>query len=181
MPYNFIYDLTHIPQGVIKQLFELAYEARLHKLLGGHVKRLVKTFKIDEATGLNLIDAIALVEDLIEVQIANRIQREKFEKAQRKALLLPHCARARMDKQCMADFKADIPTYDCKSCRESCLINKATALGEAKGYDVYVIPGWSRRRSLWDGAEDGAQSFEETGYFWPRYFLDEEWLLQHKS
>ena len=141
MPYNFIYDLTHIPQGVIKQLFELAYEARLHKLLGGHVKRLVKTFKIDEATGLNLIDAIALVEDLIEVQIANRIQREKFEKAQRKALLLPHCARARMDKQCMADFKADIPTYDCKSCRESCLINKATALGEAKGYDVYVIPG----------------------------------------
>lgn len=141
MPYSFIYDLTHIPQGVLKKLVALAYEAGLHKFVGGQAKRFVKTFKIDEATGLNLVDAIALVEDLIEVQIANKTQRDKFEKAQRRALLLPHCARSRMDKHCMADFKADVPTYECRSCRENCLINEATALGKAKGYDVYVIPG----------------------------------------
>ncbi len=141
MPYSFIYDLTRISQGVLKQLFESAYEARLHRFLGNHAKRIVKAFKIDEATGLNLVDAITLVEDLIEVQVANRIQRDKFERAERKALLLPHCARSRMDRQCMADFKADVPTYECKSCRDGCLINKATALGQAKGYDVYIIPG----------------------------------------
>lgn len=156
VPYSFIYDLTRISQRALKQVVELAYEARLHRLLGGQAKRLVKAFKIDEATGLNLVDAIALVEDLIEVQAANKIQRDRFEKAQRKALLLPHCARARMDRQCMADFKADIPTYDCNSCRDSCLINKATALGEAKGYDVYVIPGGAcAERILKDGKYDG--------------------------
>jgi len=156
MPYSFIYDLTRIPQRVSKQLFESAYEAGLHKLLGRHAKRLVKVFKIDEATGLNLVDAITLVEDLISVQAANKIQRDKFEKAQRKALLLPHCARSRMDRQCMADFKADVPTYDCKGCRESCLINKATALGKAKGYDVYVVPGGAcAERILTDGQYDG--------------------------
>jgi hypothetical protein len=141
VPYSFIYDLTRISQGALKQLLELAYQARLHKLLGGQARRLVKAFKIDEATGLNLVDAITLVEDLIEVQVANKIQRDRFEKAQRKALLLPHCARSRMDKQCMADFKPDVPTYECNRCRDSCLINKATTLGEAHGYDVYVIPG----------------------------------------
>jgi hypothetical protein len=141
VPYSFIYDLTRISQGALKQLVELAYEARLHKLLGGQARRLVKAFKIDEATGLNLVDAITLVEDIIEVQAANKLQRDRFEQAQRKALLLPHCARSRMDRQCMADFRPDVPTYDCNGCRDNCLINKATAMGEAKGYDVYVIPG----------------------------------------
>lgn len=156
VPYSFIYDLTHIPQDVLQKLFLLAYEAGLHRFLGDQAKRLVKAFKIDKAIGLNLVDTIALVEDLVEVQIANKIQRDKFEKAQRRALLLPHCARSRMDKQCMADFKADVPTYDCRSCRESCLINKATALGKAKGYDVYVIPGGAcAERILKDKKYDG--------------------------
>lgn len=156
MPYSFIYDLTRISQGVWKQLLESAYGARIHKLLGSQAKRLVKVFKIDKATGLNLVDAITLVEDLIEVQVANKIQRDKFENAQRKALLLPHCARSRMDKQCMADFKADIPTYDCKGCRDDCLINKASASAKAKGYDVYVIPGGScAEKILKDNKYDG--------------------------
>lgn len=156
VPYSFIYDLTRISQGGLKLLFESAYEAGLHRFLGSQAKRLVKVFKIDEATGLNLVDAITLVEDLIEVQAANKIQRDKFEKAERKALLLPHCARARMDKQCMADFKADVPTYVCKNCRDNCLINKATALGKAKGYDTYVIPGGAcAEKLLKDGKYDG--------------------------
>ncbi len=141
VPYSFIYDLTSISQGVLRQLLELVGKAGSNRFLGDHAKRLVKAFKLDRATGLSLVDAVALVEDLNEVQVANRIQRDKFEKAQRKALLLPHCARSHMDKRCMADFEADVPAYQCRSCRESCLINRATALGKAEGYDVYVIPG----------------------------------------
>ena len=120
---------------------ESAYNARLHRLLGHQAKRIVRTFKIDEVTGLNLADAVTLVEDLIEVQVANALQRKDFEKAQRRALLLPHCARLQMDRNCMAEFDARVPTYRCRACRENCLVNKATKLGEAKGYDVYVIPG----------------------------------------
>jgi hypothetical protein len=135
---------------------ESAYNARLHKLLGHQAKRIVKTFKIEEATGLNLADAVTLVEDLIEVQVANALQRKDFEKAQRKALLLPHCARSQMDRQCMAEFNASIPTYQCQACRDGCLINKATKLGEARGYDVFVIPGGACvEKILRDGKYEG--------------------------
>jgi len=76
MPYSFIYDLTHIPQSVLKRIFALAYETKLHRFLGNQAKRFVKAFKINEATGLNLVDAIALIEDLSEVQVANAMQRD---------------------------------------------------------------------------------------------------------
>ena len=143
MPYSFIYDLTHFSQSLLGRIFEAACNAGLHSLVSSNAKRLVKMFKIDEATGLNLSEAIALVEDLIEVQIANRAQREEFEKAQRKAILVPHCARAFMDRRCMADFDAEVPTYKCKNCNESCMVNKATTLGKKAGYDVFIIPGGS--------------------------------------
>lgn len=50
MPYSFIYDLTRLSQGVIRQILESAYRAKLHRLLGNNAKRLVKAFKVDEAT-----------------------------------------------------------------------------------------------------------------------------------
>ena len=143
MPYNFIYDLTRLSQNLFFHMLDVACNIGLHRFIGLNAKRIVKIFKIDEATGLNFSDAIALVEDLIEVQLANKVQREKFEKAQRKALLVPHCARAFMDRKCMADFEPNVPTYKCKSCNSKCVVNKATAMGRKKGYDVYVIPGGS--------------------------------------
>ena len=156
MPYSFTYDLTRLSQGVIMQILESAYKARLHRVLGTNAKKLVKAFKLDEVTGLNLADAITLVEDLVEVQVTNALQREEFEKAHRRALLLPHCARSHMDRQCMADFDAATPSYKCRACRDSCLINKATALGKARGYDVYVVPGGAcAERILKEGKYEG--------------------------
>ncbi len=141
MPYSFMYDLTRLSKSVFRQIFESAYEAKVHTLLGTQAKRFVETFKIDQATGLNLAEAVELIEDIVEVQLANMLQRDDFENAQRKALLLPHCARSRMDKHCMADFDATIPSYKCQNCREDCPTSKAVRLGEEKGYDVYIIPG----------------------------------------
>ena len=143
MPYSFIYDLTRISQSVFGQIFDAACGIGLHKYIGLNAKKLVKVFKIDEATGLNFSEAITLIEDLVEVQIMNKTEREEFEKAKRKAILIPHCARAFMDMRCMADFDPEVPTYNCKGCTDSCAVNKATALGRKKGYDVYVIPGGS--------------------------------------
>ena len=156
MPYSFIYDLTRLSQSVVAQILESAYKVRLHKLLGGNARKLVRKLKIDEATGLNLADAITLVEDIAEVQMANALQRKAFEKTKRRALLLPHCARSHMDRRCMADFDASVPTYKCQVCQDDCLINKASALGKAKGYDVFVIPGGAcAEKILKDGKYEG--------------------------
>lgn len=143
MPYSFVYDLTKFSQSAFNQLLETAFETGVTKLLSINAKRLVKLFKLDQLTGLNLGEAITLVEDFIEVQNANNLQRERFERAENKALLIPHCARAHMDRQCMADFNPEIPSYTCNGCRQDCLVNKVVTLGKEKGYDVYVIPGGS--------------------------------------
>jgi hypothetical protein len=143
LPYSFSYDLTRLSQNAVKQLLETACETGVTKLLSNNAKRLVKIFKLDQITGLNLAEAITLVEDFIQVQNANNLQRERFEKAENKALLIPHCARLHMDRQCMADFNPEIPSYTCKGCEEDCLVNQVIKCGKEKGYDVYVIPGGS--------------------------------------
>jgi hypothetical protein len=143
LPYSFSYDLTQLSQSAVKQLLETACETGLTKLFSSNAKKLVKIFKLDQITGLNLAEAITLVEDFLEVKNANNLQRERFEKAEKKALLIPHCARSHMDRQCMADFNPEIPSYTCNGCQEDCLVNKVVKLGKEKGYDVYVIPGGS--------------------------------------
>jgi hypothetical protein len=143
LPYSFSYDLTKLSQSAVKQLLETACETGITKLLSNNAKVLVKLFKLDQITGLNLSEAITLVEDFLQVQNANNLQRERFEKAEKKALLIPHCARSHMDRQCMADFNPEIPSYTCKGCQDDCLVNKVVKLGKEKGYDVYVIPGGS--------------------------------------
>jgi hypothetical protein len=143
MPYSFIYDLNKVSQNTVNQLLETAYKTGVTKLLSTNAKKLVKIFKLDQLTGLNLAEAITLVEDFIEVQNANNLQREEFEKAESKALLIPHCARSHMDRQCLADFDPEIPRYNCKGCSDDCIVNKVVKLGKEKGYDVYVIPGGS--------------------------------------
>ena len=143
MPYSFIYDLNKISQNTVNQLLETAYKTGVTKLLSTNAKKLVRLFKLDQITGLNLAEAITLVEDFIEVQNANNLQREKFEKAETKALLIPHCARSHMDRQCMADFNPEIPSYICNGCQDDCLVNNVVKLGKERGYDVYVIPGGS--------------------------------------
>jgi hypothetical protein len=156
LPYSFIYDITHLSQNFFFRMIYAACNIGLHKLVGSNVKKIVRLFRIDEATGLNLSDAIALVEDLIEVQVTNKIQRKQFENAKNKAVLLPHCARAYMDRRCMADFDPNVPTYKCKSCNPDCIVSKAITLGKKKGYDVYVIPGGScAEKILRDNAYGG--------------------------
>jgi hypothetical protein len=143
MPYSFIYDLNKVSQSVFNQLLDTACKIGVTKLLSTNAKKIVKIFKLEQLTGLNLAEAITLVEDFIQVQNANYIQRDNFEKAENKALLIPHCARSYMDRKCMADFNPEIPSYTCNACNEACLVNNVVKLGKEKGYDVYVIPGGS--------------------------------------
>jgi hypothetical protein len=143
MPYKFSFDLSSISKSFFKELARVANEKKLHKRFGLKARGLAEKFKLAEITGLDVPDALQLVEDLVDVYVQNVTERERFEKTKKRALFLPHCSRKFMDNRCKATFYSELPSYKCAHCSADCLINQATQIGEKKGYDVYVLPGGS--------------------------------------
>ena len=143
MPYTFNFDLTKVSSGFFTEIAKIVDRKRLHRKMGRSFRGLVKKFRLDEITGLNISDAVSLVEDFVDIQIKNVVNREHFNKAKKRALFLPHCSRKYMDNRCKAKFDPNVPSYFCQHCSEDCLIHQATLLGEKKGYDVYILPGGS--------------------------------------
>jgi len=143
MPYKFTFDLSKISRLFFKEIAKVSYQKGMHKKVGRTVHGIIRRFKIQEATGLNLSDAVLLLEDLIEIQARNLFEREGFVQTRKRALFLPHCSRKYMDSRCKAMFDPDIPSYKCAHCSPDCLINQAVSFAEMKGYDVYVLPGGS--------------------------------------
>ncbi len=115
----------------------------MHKRIGKTTQEIIKKFKIQEATGLNLSDAVVLLQDLIDIQARNLVERENFVKTRKRALFLPHCSRKFMDNRCDATFDPSIPSYVCAHCSPECLVNRAVSIAEKKGYDIYILPGGS--------------------------------------
>ncbi|MCX8153194.1 MAG: DUF116 domain-containing protein [Candidatus Bathyarchaeota archaeon] len=143
MPYKFTFDLSKVPRFFFTEIAKISYQRGMHKTFLNNLQDLIKKFRIQEATGLNLSDAIIILQDFIEVQSVNLVERKKFLKAKKKALLLPHCARKYMDSRCKALFDPNTPSYTCAHCSPDCLINKAESIAKKKGYNVYVVPGGS--------------------------------------
>lgn len=143
MPYKFTFDLSRISQLFFTEITRISYEKRIHEKLSLALMELIQKFKIQEATGLNLTDAIRLLEDLVDTEFRNIIERDKFRKAKKKAVFLPHCARKYMDSRCKAMFNPEIPSYICSRCSLDCLIRKATEMAEGYKCDVYILPGGS--------------------------------------
>jgi hypothetical protein len=143
MPYKFTFDLSKIPRFVFKEIAKTSYQRGMHKQVAKTAREMINKFKIQEATGLDLYDAVTLLQDLIETQTINLIEREKFVKTKRRALFLPHCSRKFMDGRCKSTFDSSIPSYVCAHCSADCLVGNATTYAQKKGYDVYVLPGGS--------------------------------------
>jgi hypothetical protein len=143
MPYKFTFDLSRIPRFFFVEITKASYQKGVHKRIGKTTQEIIRKFKIQEATGLNLSDAVLLLQDLIDIQARNLMEREKFIKTRRRALFLPHCSRKYMDCQCKATFDPNVPSYVCAHCSKECLVNQAVSIAERKGYDVYVLPGGS--------------------------------------
>lgn len=143
MPYRFTFDLTRLPRELFQEVAKRAYDRGVHRKLGKIARELVERFRVHELTGLNISDAITLLEDFLDIQIANLTNWEKFLNGRRRVLFLPHCARKYMDGRCKAVFDPSVPCYRCQHCSPDCLVNQATKLAEEKGYDVYVLPGGS--------------------------------------
>ena len=143
MPYRFTFDLSRIPRFFFTEVTAAAYHRDMHRKVGKTVQDIIKKFRIQEATGLNLSDAVTLLEDLIDVQARNLMERERFIQTKRRALFLPHCSRKFMDNRCKASFDPKIPSYVCAHCSSDCQVGKAELLAKKKGYDVYILPGGS--------------------------------------
>lgn len=143
MPYKFTFDLSRISRFFFTEIAKVSYQKDMPKRVGRVTRKIVKKFRIQEITGLNLSDAVLLLQDLIDVQARNLVEREKFMQTRKRALFLPHCSRKYMDSRCKAVFDPNIPSYICAHCSPDCLINKAVFFAEKKGYDVYILPGGS--------------------------------------
>jgi hypothetical protein len=143
MPYKFTFDLSKVPRFFFTEITKISYRKGMHKTILKNVQDIIRKFRIQEATGLNLSDAVVLLQDLIDLQAVNLLERRKFLQAKKRALFLPHCSRKYMDNRCKAFFDARIPSYTCAHCSPDCLVNKADCLAKEKGYDVYVLPGAS--------------------------------------
>ena len=143
MPYKFTFDLSKIPRFFFKEIAKVSYQKGMHKKVGRTIHEVIRRFKIQEATGLNLSDAVLLLEDFIEIQVTNLLERDRFMQTRKRALFLPHCSRKYMDSRCKAVFNPNIPSYMCAHCSPDCLINRAVSFAEKKGYDVYILPGGS--------------------------------------
>ena len=143
MPYQFTFDLSKAPHLFFSEIARVSYQKGMHKTLLNTLQDIIKNCRIQEATGLNLSDAVILLQDFIDLQAVNLMERKKFLKSKKRVLLLPHCSRKYMDNRCQATFDASLPSYTCAHCSKDCLVNKAESLAKEKGYDVYVVPGGS--------------------------------------
>ena len=143
MPYKFTFDLSKVPRFFFTEIATVSYQRGMHKTLIKKLQEIILRFRIQEATGLNLSDSLVLLQDLIDLQAVNMIERGKFLQTKKRALFLPHCARKYLDGRCKAVFDSNIPSYSCSHCSEDCLINQSDRLARIKGYDVYVLPGGS--------------------------------------
>jgi hypothetical protein len=143
MPYRFTFDLSKVPRFFFMELATMSYNKGMHKTFFKTANDLIIKFRIQEATGLNLTDAVVLLQDLIDLQAINFMERGRFLETKKRALFLPHCSRKYLDNRCKATFDSEIPSYICDHCSEDCMVNKADRYAKTKGYDVYVIPGGS--------------------------------------
>jgi len=143
MPYGFSFDLSQISKSFFKELVKVATDKNMHRRMGESARSLAEKFKIRELTGLDVSDALMLVEDLVDIYARNLSEREKFLETRKRALFLPHCSRKYMDKRCQSSFDPKVPSYHCAQCSSDCLVNQASALGREKEYDIYVVAGSS--------------------------------------
>jgi hypothetical protein len=72
---------------------------------------------------------------MLEIELVNRLYKEKFKRARYKFALIAHCLRD-FRPECQAE-KGDIEAV-CRGCTEDCLIHLASVLLEKYGIDPYI-------------------------------------------
>ncbi len=148
MPYTFTFDLSKLSQAIFKDIAKISEKDKLNEKLANMARNLVDKFNVDKHTGLPISDSITVIEDLIHINLKNSLQKEQFLQTQKRALFLPHCCRKYMDSRCHATFDTITASYTCNHCSTDCLVHQATVLSVQRNYDIYVLPGASCVRKI---------------------------------
>lgn len=143
MGYTFTFDLSKLTQTLFKEIAEFSEKEKITARMGDMAVNLVKKFDVDKITGLSVCDSVTVIEDLINANIKNSLHKKHFLKTSKRVLFLPHCCRKYMDSRCKAEFNPETASYLCKHCSNDCQVHKATKLANRENYDVYVLPGSS--------------------------------------
>ena len=72
---------------------------------------------------------------MLEIEIVNRINKEKFSSSEPKYAFLPHCLHD-LDKECLS--ASDGTDYVCKSCSKNCSINEVSKLMKRRNTKAYI-------------------------------------------
>jgi len=140
--------LSSLSQALFKDIAAFSENEKIHHKMAEMARTLVKKFNVDKITGLPMSDSLTVIEDLININIKNSLARKYFTQADRKALFLPHCCRKYMDSRCKATFITETSSYSCNHCSSDCLVHKATILAQENNYGIYVLPGASCIRKI---------------------------------
>jgi len=143
MPYKFTFDISKAPQHFFIELAIVSNQMGMQKVFERTLQELIRKFRIQEVTGLDIQDAVVLIQDLLKMQTLNLVEKQEFLQTKKRALFLPHCCRKYMDSQCQAVFEPSLSSYVCAHCSPDCFVNKAERIAKEKGYDVYVLSGGS--------------------------------------
>jgi hypothetical protein len=143
MPYKFTFDISKAPQHFFIELAIVGNQMGMQKVFEKTLQELISKFRIQEVTGLDIQDAVVLIQDLLKMQTLNLVQKQEFLQTKNRALFLPHCCRKYMDSRCQAIYDANLTSYVCAHCSPDCFVNKAERVAKEKGYDVYVLSGGS--------------------------------------
>lgn len=85
---------------------------------------------------------------MLEIELVNRINREKFISCERKIAFLPHCLKD--FKNGCKSSKGDID-YVCRGCSKVCFLNRVSTLLRQHGVDAYIWMGsdLKKLKGLW--------------------------------
>ena len=133
MPYKFTFDISKAPQHFFIELAVVGNQMGMQNVFEKTLQGLIRKFKIQEITGLNIQDAVVLIQDLLKMQTLNLIQKQEFLQTKKRALFLPHCCRKYMDSRCQAVFETSLNSYVCAHCSPDCFVNKAERMPKKKG------------------------------------------------
>lgn len=141
--YKFNFDLSKFPKELFEETTNFCENKKIYQKISPFAAKIVRKYNLDKIIGLSFHESKILIEDILDVQIKNKILKKYFIKADKKALFLPHCSRKYMDSNCKAEFIKETSSYACKHCSKDCMVSQATNYAKKEGYDVYILPGAS--------------------------------------
>ena len=119
------------PIGDVLHLVEDSF-SKYFTDLDSHLKNLTLSEKCDSTLTTSREQYLLY---MIEIELVNRLNKDKFNTSEPKYAFLPHCLHD-LDKDCLS--ASDGTDYVCKSCSKKCSINAVSKLMKKRNIKAYI-------------------------------------------